>query len=441
MMFLRYMLVLAIAIMPPAYGYAAEEEAPDWNAQTLSGDWGGQRSSLYKQGIELIFSHKSDFLANVSGGIKRGANWLGHTSVGMHMDLEKLLGWHSTTAYSHYHSQLGTQFNQKYVGSFVGVDNIETTANTGQFDNAWVQQNFADDHFSVLAGLYAIDSEFYVTDTSGLFIQPPYGMSNEVAQSGSKKGPPIYPLGALALRFKFTAPSHNYYVQYALTDGVPGDPNSANGTHIQLNKGDGTLSIAEFGLTPQQSQPETGSEKTEGQQQEAAEYFNKTAIGFWRYSAQFNDIVDLDSSGNPLRRPDQGVYFLAERTLMTEKAHPARGLSGFVRFGTASRDLHQVDWTGSTGLRYHGLFDGRDDDIAGIALTYNHASSKFLQLNPGAAGNQTQVEVTYRAQIKPWFALQPTLQYFINPNMRLDPFSNPTLKNVWIIGARAEITL
>ncbi len=423
----RYFLALAVAACLTNTANAAEEKNPDWNTAVLTGDWGGTRTSLYNKGVNWTLTHKSDFLANTSGGIKRGANWMGYTEAGLKMDMEKLLGWNSTTAFIHYHSELGTQFNTKYVGSFVGVDNIETAANTAQFNNAWIQKGLFGDSLSVLAGLYAIDSEFYVTDTSGLFIQPPYGMSNDMAQSG-QKGPPIYPVGALALRMKYTSPGKNFYVQYALADGVPGDPNNPRGTHVQLNKGDGTLSIMEFGYTPQEDEPAAGASKPEAQPQEEAESFNKTAIGFWRYSTQMDDPVDVG-----VRRPSEGVYVLAERTLMAEKNHPSQGLSGFARFGAASKDLHQASWTGSLGLRYHGLFDGRDDDIAGIAVTYNHASNKYRLLN-NAESSQTQVEATYRTQIKPWFALQPTLQYIINPNM------DPALDNVWIIGTRAEVS-
>ncbi|MDP1996345.1 MAG: carbohydrate porin, partial [Gallionella sp.] len=356
------------------------------------------------------------------------------------MDLEKLLGWDTTTAYVHYHSQLGSKFDRDYVGSFIGVDNIENGVNTGQFDHAWIQKNFSGDSMSVLAGLYAVDSEFYVTDTSGLFIQPPYGPGNELSQSG-QSGPPIFPLGALAIRVKYTSPGQNFYLQGALTDGVPSDPGNPRGTHIQLNKGDGSFSIVEFGYTPQEgSKPpfptehpgELGAPETKVD--EESETFNKTAIGFWRYSARIDDLdpAAVDAFGNPIRRVSQGVYFLAERALMVEKDHPSQGLSGFVRFGTASRDIHQADWTGSLGLRYHGLFPGRDDDIAGVAITVNHASDKYRRLN-NADSSQTSVEATYRAQLNPWFALLPTLHYFHNPNM------DPALKNAWVIGARAEI--
>lgn len=421
------------------YAIAEAEKVPDWNAETLSGDWGGTRTDLYNKGVSLEFTHKSDVLAVASGGIKRGMAWMGHTEARVTMDLEKLWGWDTTTAYIHYHSQLGRKFNRDYVGSFIGVDNIETSVNTAQFSHAWVQKSFSDDSLSVLAGLYPIDAEFYVTDTSGLFIQPPYGPGNELSQSG-QFGPPIFPVGALAIRVKYTSPGQNYYLQGALTDGVPGDPDDPRGTHIQLNKGDGTLSIIEFGYTPQENEPPFGAAKPgeliepEQKVHEEHESFNKTAIGFWRYSARIDDPIDLDALGNPVRRLSKGVYILAERTLLVEKNNPAQGLSGFVRFGTASKDIHQADWTGSLGLRYHGLFSGRDDDIAGIAVTVNHTSEKYRLLN-NADSSQTSAEATYRAQLNPWFALLPTLQYFRNPNM------DPALKNAWIIGARAEVNL
>lgn len=419
--------------------FADTDDAPDWGKETLSGDWGGVRSSLQNKGITVGLTHKSDVMANTSGGIKRGATWMGHTEARIKMNLEKFLGWDTTTAYIHYHSQLGSKFNRDYVGSFIGVDNIEAGTNTAQFSHAWLQKSFSGDSLSVLTGLYSMDSEFYVTDTSSVFIQPTYGMANDMAQSG-QNGPPIFPIGALAVRMKYTTPSKSFYLQGALMDGVPGDPNNPHGTHIQLNKGEGALSVVEFGYTPQENEPPFEAappgEMIEPEQKvhEEHESFNKTAIGFWRYSARFDDLdpAAVDAFGNPLRHVSQGAYFLAERTLLVEKDHSSQGLSGFVRFGTASKDIHQSDWTGSLGLRYHGLISGRDADIAGVAVTVSHVSEKYRLLNH-AENSQTDVEATYRAQLDPWLALQPTLQYVSNPNM------DATLGNAWVIGARLEV--
>ena len=392
------------------------EKLPNYKEETLTGDWGGSRADLYKKGIDFSLVHKSDVLSNFSGGIKRGAAWEGHTELSVSLDLDKLAGFDATTVYIHYHSDLGSKFNTHYVGAVVGMDNIEVATNTAQFYQAWLQKNFFKDQLSVLAGLYAVDAEFYATETTALFFEPPYGMANEVALSG-KAGPPIFPLGALGVRAKYTAAAKNFYVMGALTDGVPGDPNNPHGTHIKLGRGDGTFSIVEFGYT---SQTEDLAED--------AEVFNKYAVGYWAYSTKLPDLDPISTD----KHRSQGVYVLAERSLFVEQGHPAQGLAGFVRLGFAPEKTQQVDWTSSVGLRYHGLFDGRDDDIMGIALTTNHASNLYRNLN-NSERYETDFELTYRAQIKPWLALQPDLQFIVNPNMDLN------LKDAWVFGVRTEL--
>jgi porin len=391
------------------------KKLPDWKANTLTGDWGGARTNLYKSGVDIGLTHKSDVLANVSGGLKRGSAWLGHTELRADFDLEKLFGWNSTNAFVLYHSDLGSKFNTHYIGGVVGVDNIEVATNTAQFYHAWIQKNFFADKLSVLFGLYPIDSEFYATETSGLFLQPPYGMANELALT-SVNGPPIFPLGALSTRVKVLSPNKSYYLQAAITDGVPGDPNNLHGTHIKLGKGDGSLSIIELGYAPKNAD-------------EVAESFNKTAIGYWRYSAKFDDIDGLGG-----RSKSQGAYVLSEQTLWHETGSKTQDLAGFVRFGVASENVNVLDWSASLGLRYQGLFTGRDDDVAGIAATLNHAGSDFK--NTGDFNRQeTDIELTYRAQIKPWLAIQPTIQGIINPSL------DPSIKDAWIVGTRFEVEL
>lgn len=392
--------------------FAESEGVPDLNKQTLSGDWGGVRADLYSKGVSLEFTHKSDLLANISGGIKRGSIWLANTEAAISMDMGKLAGWDATTAFVQYHAQHGNQpkdFNGSHVGSFAGVDNIETGTSTGQFFQAWLQKNMSDEALSVLAGLYAIDSEFYVTDTSGLFLQPPYGISAEMAQTG-QNGPPVFPMGALAVRLKYSSP--NFYIQGALTDGVPGNPNNPHGSHIKLGKGDGTLSVVELGYTPANEDVS----------------INKTSIGLWRYSMRAVDMV----TGEP--HSDQGFYLLAERTLRAEQGQLGQGLSGFVRYGVVSKDVYQADWSGSVGLCYQGLFDGRDDDQAGIAVTTSHASDKYQQLN-ASNSSETVIEITYHAQMMPWLAVQPSVQRIINPGM------DKALSDASVIGVRVELAL
>lgn len=406
-------ITLMAATLLAGAAQAAEDACSGWNETTLSGDWGGTRTGLCDKGVTVELTHKSDMLANTSGGAARGAVVLMNSEAAVNMDLDKLAGWTGTSAFIQYHVQHGNKSINNYTGSFAGVSNIETGTSTGQFFQAWLQKNSEDDSLSVLAGLYAIDSEFYVTESCGLFLQPPYGMSAEMAQTG-QNGPPVFPMGALGVRLKYTGDA--YYAQAAITDGVPGNPNNPHGTQIRLDKGDGTLAVAEFGYTP---------EVEEGQ-------YNKTAIGLWRYTARAADLTDVDAFGNPVQRFDRGAYILAERTLMAEQGNPAQGLSGFVRFGVVNKDVYQADWSASIGLSYQGLLAGRDDDGTCIAVTTSHASGKYRLLN-AAESSETVVELTYHAQLKPWLALQPTVQYIRNPNM------DPALKDAWVAGARVEI--
>lgn len=407
--------LLVLPLTACSIAVCAADACTDWKEASLTGDWGGARSSLCDKGITVELTHKSDLLSNTSGGVAQGSAWLMNSEAAVSMDLGKLAGLEGTTAFIQYHMQHGDPSINYYTGSFAGVSNIETGVSTGQFFNAWLQKSFAGDSVSVLAGLYSIDSEFYVTDSSGLFLQPPYGMGTEIAQTG-RNGPPIFPMGALGVRVKYSAA--DFYLQGALTDGVPGDPDNSYGTHIKLGKEDGTLAVAEFGYAPQGGEGE----------------ISKTAIGLWSYTATASDLSETDAQGKLLNRADQGAYILAERRLMAEHGNPGQGLSGFVRIGVVNKDVYQADWSTSLGLNYLGLFDGRDDDAVGIALTNSHASSKYQQLN-ASDSSETVVELTYRAQVQPWLAVQPSMQYIHNPNM------DPALTDAWVAGVRVEAGL
>ena len=48
--------------------------------------------------------------------------------------------------------------------------------------------------------------------------------------------------------------------------------------------------------------------------------------------------------------------------------------------------------------------------------------------------HETAIELTYRVQFLPWLALQPDVQYIINPG------TDPALKNALVIGLRFELS-
>ena len=396
----------------------ADEALPDLNQTTLSGDWNGQRKTWLEQGINLDFTHRSDVIRNAQGGVATGTKWLFYTDARLRFDLGKLWGWDGWTAYGQYHSELGGKPNSQKVGGFIGVDNIEVKTNTAQFSQLWLEKTAMDERLSVLLGLYALDAEFYVTDSSSVFMHPAMGMNISFGQTG-KYGPAIFPMTAFGTRLRYRSADKANYLQLAVLDGVPGDPANPRGTHVKFAKGDGIVAMAEFGHLGEL--PDN-----------AARLINKTAFGAWGYSANVEELGSFPAGSKPPRRRNFGWYVLHERTLMAEAGHPGQGLAGFIRLGTAQADVNQSDWSVNAGLSYTGLFDGRDDDIAGIGMTYAHTSKKYRELNQ-ANGNEAVIEATYRMQVRPWLAVQPLLQYINHPNM------DKKLQSAWVVGTRFEV--
>ncbi len=234
---------------------ALADEVPNYKEDNLTGDWGGNRAKLSDAGVDVEMVYKSDVFANVSGGIKDGSRYLDNLDVMLSLDGEKLLGSKGTTALVHFLNNNGGRSDNDLIGSAQGIDNIEVPRATAKLYQAWIQQNFMDDRISILAGLYDLNSEFYVTDTSGLFLHSTYGIGTDMAQGG-QNGPSIFPTTSVAARL-MVKPTTNTYIQAAVLDGVPGDPNNPKGTHVQFNDGDGVLVATEAGFIP-------GGEKPKG---------------------------------------------------------------------------------------------------------------------------------------------------------------------------------
>jgi len=87
-------LVFSVVIAAPACIEAAEPSEFDvWHRATLTGDWEGLRPRLESNGVAFSMEYTTDLLANLGGGIRRGAAVLGYFQPQMDVDLAKLWGW------------------------------------------------------------------------------------------------------------------------------------------------------------------------------------------------------------------------------------------------------------------------------------------------------------------------------------------------------------
>jgi porin len=417
---MKHKIILALLLAaPPLSGNARNT---NWlEKDSLTGNWGGYRQQMTESGVVFEAVYTADYFSNRRGGAREGGVFLDNTDIITKIDTEQLLGWKGGRFNMYVLGDSGGSPGD-YAGDLQGVDNIDSP-NTWKVYELWYEQKVLPNDATLRFGLYDLNSEFDVMETAGLFINSSFGIGADFSQSG-QNGPSIFPTTSLGLRLYYPL-TRNSYAQAVVLDGVPGDPNNEKGTHIDLNSGDGLLYTAEFGYT-------------QGTEDGDAHPYAKLALGVWRYSGKFDDLVDTGGSGEPVRRnDDQGLYMLGEYAVFREAQDTAQGLNVFARYGIANADINPIGSFYSFGVTYTGLLPGRNEDRVGIAVAKAVIGSKYKQVQSSAGqpvdNSETIVEVTYRINLIPWLVLQPDAQWIINPGV------NPNLKDAFEIGLRTEV--
>ena len=420
----------------------AADETPNWQEATLTGDWGGVRKRLHDAGVQADLTYTADYVRNNTGGLQRGGAVMGHVDLVLKFGGEKLFGWKGGSGYLHVISNNGGQVNLNNTGSLMGFDNIEAPVNRTGIFKAWLEQTFLNDKASVRVGLYPIDTEFYVTDSSGFFLHPSLGIAAEVFSFGSLAGPSIYATSAYGARLRIN-PDPAWYAMLAVTRGIPSDRVATAGPHISWENGSGSMAIGEVGFSPVKAgllhdRPASDEKKDDDKKGDDFEPISKLALGLWRYTPRFPELVAVSATGAPLLTTHWGAYFLAEQTVF-RVPESNRALAAFLRYGFTDGKTNVLDYSLSFGLSFRGPFAGRERDNFGIAATRAHAGLQGrAQLSdelgaPLTSSAETAVEMTYWAKFAPGVVLQPVVQRIFNPGLYLP--------NATIAGVRLQIAL
>lgn len=355
---------------------------------TVTGDWGGVRPAFEESGIALTFLYRTDQLSNVSGGLEQHGGAIHNLDLQMSVDGGTLFGLDGVTLFAHVIANNGGSIS-RWVGDVQMVSNLEAVRVTKLYQ-LWISTAFGDDRYSVLAGLYDLNTEFYVTEAAGLFLNSSHGVGKELAQTGSN-GPGIFPNTALAVRLNGSF--DGWYGRGAVMDGRPGTVDDPYAPSFSWSADEGVLVVAEAGLV------------REGR----SGY--KYAAGWWWYPP---------SHEAPFT--NTGFYLMAEQEVLSGSVE-GQGLRLFGRFGMADAHVNLHRAHVGCGAVYTGLIPGRDDDRLGVAVAAAHQGSHLPAGNGGstpAGGTETALEISYRFQLLPSIALQPDLQYVIAPGCRGD---------------------
>lgn len=98
--------------------------------------------------------------------------------------------------------------------------------------------------------------------------------------------------------------------------------------------------------------------------------------------------------------------------------------------------MHQFGTYVGGGLVYTGALPGRPGDRLGLAFASAANGDRFREAAAFAGTpverRETVWELTYRIEFGEAFALQPDVQYVVNPS------TDPTLDDAWVVGLRFE---
>jgi porin len=367
-------------------------------------------------GVTFSAAVKNELWSVARGGLEQRQHFLFNADLTAEADLGTSLGFDDAVFYLHLLANNGNSLSSS-VGDVQMVSNIEGYR-TVKLYQCWLRKEIPSLNASVLFGVYDLNSEFYVTPTSALFLNGSHGIGIDVGQTG-KNGPSIFPNTALAFRLQWN-PSNDLLFMTAVTDGFPGAPENCNSFDLSIRNGDGYFLIGEANYLG------SGSDKF--------------GAGCWYYTGSYADVCAVDGLEEYSERKDNaGFYLIADKTLFNESGSGAEGLAFFVRAGAANHHLNSIQYHAGGGFTYTGLLEGRDEDRIGYAVALASFGSDFRKLNTFLGTDVTDFEaaheLTYRTELFPQLAVQFDLQYIVHPSGAV------TISNVLVGGLRAEIAL
>jgi porin len=355
--------------------------------------------------------------SNMDGGIRRGETYNGNLNVELNLDGGALFGMPRVTAYVAGLWVHGGQASE-LVGDAQGVNNIAAPTNLTLYE-AWLQFNALGNRFSALVGRFDTNAEFYRLQSAGLFLNSSFGMGPEFALSGTA-GPSIFPATSVGVRLTYK-PARRVVLRTAILDGVPVD--RPDGRVAVFQRGDGLLLVSEAAVL---NRTATDEQRRRirfriGRASGLPPYDHKIAAGTWYYTADFEDLNKVGADGTPTQHGGSGgAYVLGDARLWRSSDVQSRRLAGFAEAGFGDGRVNRFGSYAGAGIAASAPLSRRPSDEFGVAIAIARNGSAYLdrqhRIGIATTRDETAVEVTYLAQIASWLALQPDLQYVINPN-------------------------
>ncbi len=434
-----------------------------WTRNSLLGDAGGARTALGQYGISVGLQDTEEVFGNVTGGVHRGAAYDGLTLMSAGLDTQKAFGWEGGTFAISAFQIHGRNFSADNLDNLQTASGIEAQRATRLWE-LWYQQSLFDGAADIKIGQQSLDQEFMTSQGSGLFLNTIMGWPM-VPSVDLYAGGPAYPLSSLGVRARVQATGNLTLLGGVFDDNPPGAPfdddsqvrgAEQSGTRFNLNTGALFIAEAQYAV----NQPAVGD--TAHAAAPNAGLPGTYKLGFWYDTGTFPDqrfdtlglsLADPASSGMPrMRQHNWSFYGVMDQMVWRPAPDSPRSVGVFARAMGAPPDRNLVSFGLNAGVVLKAPLPGRDDDSVGIGYGLAKVSRRASQLDQDTAvfsgspfpvrSSESFVELTYQAQLAPWWAVQPDFQYVFTPGGGIQNPLNPTQRvgNEAIFGLRTNVT-
>lgn len=389
----------------------------------LGGGWGGVRSRLAARGVSAGFDYTAEVFHVARGGLKRGAVVQGLANLSVDAELEKLAGWPGVTARANFYDTHGAGISQKFSGDVGHLSNIEYTDSARLFE-CWVQRTWAGAGVSLRAGQLALDAEFGGAEAAAVFCNSGFGA---IGALSANMPVPIFAVAAPGVRLRLEK-TGGWFLQGAVFDGNPapdflgdpspdfvrGDRRNLHGMRAKLSTSEGALFVVEAGRAAHETHRFAGR---------VGAVLHTDTFSDRRFDNTGRSLADPASTGTPrAHRGNVAAYAVLDGVIWRGGA--AR-VNAFVRLAVSPGERNLIAESWETGVATVGLLPGRPADVVALGLaglqwsaaargavrddnTFNRAR------NPVPDGEHV-VELTWRAELRPGWVLQPDVQWIRHP--------------------------
>ncbi|ROM52586.1 porin [Pseudomonas poae] len=412
----------AAALVLSANAMAADAFSAD--SKWMTGDWGGERTKLIEQGIDIKADYVGEMGYNAHGGYNddKTGRYSDQFGLGVALDLQKLWGWDNTQAKIQLTNRNGQNISNDRIGdpragTLSSSMEVYGRGHMVRLTQFWIQHQMFDNKLDVKLGYFGEGEDFNTF---------PCDFQN-LSFCGSQVGNYVntwynWPVAQAAIRVKYNI-TPELFAQIGAYNQNPSQLEHGNGFKLSGSGTKGTVIPVELVWSPKVNNL-------------PGEY----RVGYYKSAADASDVRE-DVNGNDaattragyrVRSSKTGYWFVAQQQLTTHNGDASRGLNIAANATFHDKDTNLVDNYQSLMLVYKGPFDARAKDDVGIGISRIHANSdvkKNAELLNEAGGftdysqagyaplrnTEYNLELNYGFHVTNWLTVRPNLQYIKNP--------------------------